>query len=359
MKAASAATEIDSAPVAADVAGYRQGRLYRLGLVAGLGASARPLAERIRAASRNAWTRGVVHGRAGAVNGGSPLEVSVRSDQWPSLRYTSVVGEGHGSVQRRCEDGAAALRDLARHCFDTTGGIDDALHLLASWWKTRNFDDGVFGCYLSGSHSRRKTRLKLYLDLFGKARPQPALQNWAELLAGFGQPAGAAAILREMQALAQPIMGCFEPRVQGPPNWRLYWRLAEPSAETFERIAALLDVDTGVCRAVRAAFDRAAGGPSRTEPQAGFVHPVPVRPGCLVFYSQAPSCWADVGAKRAAIRRIWENWGGDPAALAKVWELARGVPLEKRWTPVLTLLALGVAAGEPMRASAYFRVPPP
>ncbi len=287
---------------------------------------------------------------------GQPARSIPSIGRWPELRYATRVGGPSWPPLQRLREGLTAYKELATHCFEDRGQPWETLEGVEAWYRKVDSGKGDFGCYLSGNHSRERSGLKLYLDLFSGGESRRGLANWVRLLRSCGAPLGELERMEALLPVARPVLGCFEKTAEGTVNWRLYWRLWAPSLDTLCAVGDVMSVSHDVCREVHEAFEYAAGGPSCHVPVTGFAHPVPLEPGAMVFYSAGPSRWAKTEKKKRRIREIWESWGGASTALMRVWQLVTGAREGESWAPTLTLLGLGVLGGCHRRASAYFRV---
>lgn len=332
----------------------RHDLLLRLATVGDLGPEAPTLAHLIHQVSQGAWSQRVGTPRQGGLNGGSPLEISASSDQRAGFRYTTSVGAPSATAMERLHLGLAGFARLVTTCLGEGHATLALLPQIQAAYDGFAGGRGEFGCYLGGSHQRGGvSRLKLYLELFER-QPQPALHQWQQVLQHCGVETRDSERLEELLSLATPTIGCLEQASDSLPRWRLYWRIHTPTPDTLGQIAAAFGVDPAFAPEVSTVFRQAAGGPTGTPPVTGFVHPLPLLPGCLGFYSGAPARWACTPQKRQQMTALWQQWGGNRALLHRTWRLCQGSQSQS-WLPTLTILGLGIVHNRYRRAQAYFR----
>jgi hypothetical protein len=339
----------------------RRDLLHRLGLVGGLGSFARTFAGLACQVSAGAWA-GNKGNQGAAINGGSPLEVSVRSDRWPEVRFATCIGAADSTPWQRLCLGAAAARYMSRGLASRPAVNPGDWKCLAEWIGQPRPGDGRFGCFLGVSLTRDHFRVKFYLDLFGggeaagKNAGRQALAGWYRLLKAFGQRQRETGELHRLLPGASPVIACIEWDSRGQHHWKLYWRLKVPGVEVMAGVGDFFGVPGDVCRGVYHAFGQASGGYSRHPPVTGFVHGAPGYKGALGFYSSAPSRWGYSDRKQRQIRKLWEDYGGEYAVLSRVWQLARG-SVAPGCRSVLTILGIGISARNAPVMTAYFCPP--
>lgn len=332
----------------------RIGLMYRLSLICGLGGHATQFTNQIHRCSKDAWTTNMGNPEE-VINGGSPLEIAVRSDRWPEIRCSTCVGPPGTPPAERLLLGISSCKELLTEL----GGEEitktiDWINLI-KWAQSLNPSLGTFGCYLGVCYSKKSFRVKLYHDLFeARKSAEQKLAQWYQLLSALGQDFDDNEHLRLLLPLAMPVMGCIEWDSKGRCHWKLYWRIKQPTQNTMCAIGNIFSVSSAFCKDVYHSFFQAAGGASKQHPITGFVHPAPLMKGTLGFYSSAPSRWTYTNTKKRILHELWEKHSGDSAALTKVWLVARG-PYPLQWVPTLNIIGIGIINNSLTKMAAYFK----
>lgn len=322
--------------------------LYHLALVCGLGGG-RDIVETILKNSRGAWR--VPRRKDGSgINGGGPLEVSLRSDSVNTLRYASCVGLPAMTPMSRLRLGIKVFEsNLAK-----VGADPYLIEPLTAWCEQLDSSLGRFGCYTGGCYHSERTRVKLYIDLFGGAKA--GLRNLQELVSMCGYFSAPVMIPERLFDIAIPRLCSLEWSSESKSfDFKLYWRLKNGCSQP-QQVCQLLTGSSEFGHLVYDTFQQSGGGFHPEEmPVSGFVHPYPLVEGAIGFYSFAPSRWAGTEKKRQTIMKLWREWGGDAQYLDRVWKLVKGSSQVQSWTPTLTLIGLAERADGKRTMSAYLK----
>lgn len=303
-------------------------------------------ADAICLAGRESWN-GKTRGASG-INGGSPLEISLRSDAWPAVNCTTCIGDPEDSALKKLKKSITAVSELS---MTLCGHPLYKADIIPENWLTKIKPvAGTFGAYIGIALNSKEKRIKLYFDLFGGNSPAAALDSWHSLLSESGREDQNNS--RDLLETSRPVMGCIEWSSSGCINHRLYWRLLNPDYRSFAETAAHLGTDEHIITKIRESFIKAAGGATISIPITGFVQGTEKNTP-LGYYSSAPSRWGLSLRKQRDVSDIWQAYGGDVNALKKTWQLAAG-RRKSSTIPILTILGVGVSKEKRLRVAAYF-----
>ncbi len=338
--------------------------LYHLALANGLGGEGKRIVDSICHASSGAWQVSKRSDGSG-INGGGPLEISVRSDSPGTLRYASCVGLPELSPMHRLQLGIDAFESCLNCYIAGVEQAQDFITPLKLWRQQLDAARGRFGCYLGGCHAPAGSRVKLYIDLFSSGNARLGLHHAQRLMAMYGQDeeregalfsSASMDVMEQLFEIAIPRMLSMEWSTQKKNfSFKLYWRFLNGRVSP-ERVCNMLSADPQFGMDVSDAFRISSGGfYSDRMPTAGFVHAWPwAAQGAVGFYSMAPSRWARTPKKKEAIMALWQAWGGDQKTLDRTWKLAKGRAHQTTQVPTLTLLGLAEKPGGERTVSAYF-----
>jgi hypothetical protein len=355
--------------------GIRRELLYKLALTSGLQTAANQslgglnhLCKILSQSSQTAWNFSAHDGKACSVNGASPLEISL-STQDNALRFCSCVGAPQQSPSQRQQlaiDQAeyisrqllAAIPDALQHCWQQLRQWSRFLSQHHTQ-QHQKYSNG-FGAYLGFSFSQQSLRIKLYLDLCSQEKHK-ALSNWRELLQRLNirdNPDVEELLNRH----STPSMGFIEWNAAGHYHCRLYRQLDNTQHNNdFSPILMPLGLDELQDKASTVFSQACQGWPSIGIP-AGLVYPSEWD-GCNIgLYSASPARQPCTAQKKSRFIKLWQLFGGDELALQRYWTLIQScrnsTGIHRSHAAAMTILALAQHASSQQqvehRLTTYF-----